>query len=542
MVGVKGFGPLAGMIVSTAKNIISNVIAEGYILPNQFLLKVKKDLPLETYAAMKSPPPLGLLQIEVVEAENLPAVDRSLTGAKTSDPYVQIKVGFHSLRTSTIENSVNPKWHDPPSHLFVYNVAQRVQIDVWDDDLMGDDMLGNVNGYSVYWLCKECESAPHDGKWFDVSDPETKQPAGRLKIKATYHDVCDLGELGNPAEEMKTATVESPPHVLTVKLLGLECTKSGRGDLRACRAMVELVRPAGDDLHTDAGATASVNNKKAANRFMKGLEMVGNAAHEAHNKLKKATGLGFGLREDGVPRKRKSGKSMNWASQVKVFDASKRPIPAFTIQAMEKLHIMEGFSIPEIADMFQVPEETAKKAVDSRGNFEAVWHEAIHFLQPAVDPFSGKFNISVTAPKNQVRGANANGLIGEIEIDLSAVTNDATKEGAKDKRGEEDTVWVRRIRKELCRTGKNGKAKTTDNLEAAEAKKDHGHKKSKTRKFTKEADDADSANSGILIECVVEYRKLKKAQCELEPGQILIDREKILQEHAASGVTILREK
>merc|ERR1711933_199775 len=100
----------------------------------------------------------------------------------------------------------------------------------------------------------------------------------------------------------------------------------------------------------------------------------------------------------------------------------KQPISPMVVRAMERLHV-EGLQADEIAKIFAVPTDNVKKAVAMRGNFEVVWHEAVHFLQPGLDPFCGKLVVSVSAPKNMVRGA-PDGFIGDFEIDLRSLEAD----------------------------------------------------------------------------------------------------------------------
>merc|ERR1719171_3326505 len=86
---------------------------------------------------------------------------------------------------------------------------------------------------------------------------------------------------------------------------------------------------------------------------------------------------------------------------------------------MEHLIVNEGREIKDIADMFGVHVDTVNTAVALRSNFEVIWAEGMHFLQPFSNPITGKLQISVHVPTaNRVRGANDQGLIGCFEVDL----------------------------------------------------------------------------------------------------------------------------
>jgi Ca2+-dependent lipid-binding protein len=302
LVGVNKLPDIFGrLLTSIMQHVATNVLHEGYILPHRYLHKVKKDLPLETLIAMKSPLPLGLLRIQILEAQNLPAADTSITGKKSSDPYVCVKIGFDQVRTTTIENTCDPKWNDPPGHLLVYNVAQLVRITVHDDDNFGTEMLGSVSGYSVYALCQMMKEAadPQGCFWLDVETHDRK-PAGKLKIRLKYFEIEELAKQEELTPTMKArGSIEEAPYLLTVRLLGLECIQPGRGDLRNAQATVEIVPKESESTGT-----------KSVHRHLKtGLQKGFDTLH----KIRAATGIGFGDRQDGIPATRNSGKAVSWA-------------------------------------------------------------------------------------------------------------------------------------------------------------------------------------------------------------------------------------
>merc|ERR1719247_742479 len=111
--------------------------------------------------------------------------------------------------------------------------------------------------------------------------------------------------------------------------------------------------------------------------------------------------------------KKHTGKAVLWGPSNQLQDHEHHNIPPMAIRAMEKLYIKEGIPIEEVADMFNLDVDMVRTAVEMRGNFEVVWHEALHFIQPATDPFLGSLTVSVHAPaKHQVRGADDHGFLG----------------------------------------------------------------------------------------------------------------------------------
>jgi hypothetical protein len=339
-----------------------------------------------------------------------------------------------------------------------------------------------------------------------------------------YFDVSDLlpgAKRGEAPKDKLVGTKDpsAPPFLLTVKLLGLEA--EDRGDLRNTRCMVEILHPTKEGQKVD-------HADHHANRLMAGLE---NAMSWMGQKVKAVTGLGFGHLEDGVPTKRKSTKAVLWGSNRQLEDADHHVIPPMAIRAMEKLHIREGWSIEKISEMFQLDKSVVETAVKMRGNFEVVWHEALHFLQPADDPFGGKIKFTVQAPaSNQVRGADDRGFIGEFEIDMKEDAPESTLEG--------NAPHYRRIRRMLYRPKSKADKKAEEGIfnkkDAAavpEGDAEHG--------FGESHEGMEC--TGVLIELLVELRGLKAMPCELDRGQTLRSKEYLIDRTTQSGVRLIPE-
>jgi len=564
--GVKRLGPIGGLVTNMMQGAVNQILAESYILPHRFVQNVEKNMPLETMVAMKSPVPMGILRVEVLEGRDLPAADINiLTGKRTSDVFAQIRIGFDKIRTSTAENTTNPVWTDKPGHLFVYNVDQLVRITVEDDDVMGsDDLLGSVVGYNVYLLCKECAGKP-DGAWLDVKGTDGA-PAGRLRIRATWFKV---GELGRSPMTTKAECSESPPYIVTVKLLGLDGPDDE--DLTKARATVELL--------VDGHISHDERERHHASRLMDGLDA---ASHYAKNKVQQIRNFGFGHAEPGIPTKKKSSSAIAWGCERHVVDeVHHTTISPMTIRVMEHLIVNEGREIKDIADMFGVHVDTVNTAVALRSNFEVIWAEGMHFLQPFSNPITGKLKISVHVPTaNRVRGANDQGLIGCFEVDLPP---DETW----------GKPWTGRVRRTLSMPkSKSGKSKPerhswhstrsqapedrdedTEVNEVQKTASDSGKRlklgsfrKLSTSSFTGILDKARSLKSGrssesagseeglqrqesqeteestgIVVEMIVEVRKLNHSVCALEYGQNLRDTNDLIKATQSAGVRISTE-
>ncbi|XP_013598215.1 PREDICTED: C2 and GRAM domain-containing protein At1g03370 isoform X2 [Brassica oleracea var. oleracea] len=80
------------------------------------------------------------LQVRVIEARNLPAMD--LNGF--SDPYVRLQLGKHRSRTKVVKKNLNPKWGDDFTFR-VDDLKDELVVSVLDEDkYFNDDFVGQV--------------------------------------------------------------------------------------------------------------------------------------------------------------------------------------------------------------------------------------------------------------------------------------------------------------------------------------------------------------------------------------------------------------
>ena len=82
----------------------------------------------------------ALLELSVQKAVGLKAMD--LGGV--SDPYVIIKVGSQAAQRTTVkQKTVNPTW-DETFSFRIESMDDDVVLDVWDQDQLADDYMGQV--------------------------------------------------------------------------------------------------------------------------------------------------------------------------------------------------------------------------------------------------------------------------------------------------------------------------------------------------------------------------------------------------------------
>ncbi|GFR74432.1 extended synaptotagmin-like protein 2 [Elysia marginata] len=140
-------------------SIIMEQIANQMVLPNVFPIKLAEGIDLNK---LKYPQPQGVVRITVVEAKDLMAEDIALIGKGTSDPYVVLRVGAKTVKTTIKDKTLSPVWNETFEMIVDSADGQLLYIDVFDDDQGSkDDELGRVSmdltklkeeGFEDEWL------------------------------------------------------------------------------------------------------------------------------------------------------------------------------------------------------------------------------------------------------------------------------------------------------------------------------------------------------------------------------------------------------
>lgn len=127
------------------------------------------------------------------------------TGLGKSDPYVNIIVGNREFRTSTIANTVNPKWNficETP----VFFSTQSIDLEVMDEDQGSkDDFLGKASF--------QLETIMKDGvidAWINLKETKT----GRIHVKVTWlsleHSTANLSAQAKESSRIKAKYKDFP--------------------------------------------------------------------------------------------------------------------------------------------------------------------------------------------------------------------------------------------------------------------------------------------------------------------------------------------
>nr|CAH7737023.1 unnamed protein product [Callosobruchus chinensis] len=173
------------------RKCIRDTLASMIVLPNRFPIVLSKDISSEK---LKTPNPVGVLRIHIIEAKNLLKKDLKLTGKGKSDPYAILAVGEQTFKTEAIKNNVNPKWDSWAEFVVLDYNGQELQITIWDEDQTDDEFLGRASvEISALMLAGQSDM------WITLE--EVKH--GKLHIRSTWLT------LSNHFEDLKSALYET---------------------------------------------------------------------------------------------------------------------------------------------------------------------------------------------------------------------------------------------------------------------------------------------------------------------------------------------
>lgn len=194
----KGLGNVADMpgIYTAVRTAIHDAIGGIMVSPNRKAFAISGD-PAVDLAYLRNPQPEGVLRITIFKAENLEGNDIGYNpfAPRTSDPYVEVKIGSSKWRTPTIDKNCNPVWKENNiNDFFYFSPEQLVHIDVFDEDkLSDDDSLGMIKRYSVQQLLDMTSEEPLALPLERRSQKDNEPPAGaRLYLRV---DLLRMSEL-----------------------------------------------------------------------------------------------------------------------------------------------------------------------------------------------------------------------------------------------------------------------------------------------------------------------------------------------------------
>ncbi|CAH8388798.1 unnamed protein product [Eruca vesicaria subsp. sativa] len=136
------------------------------------------------------------LQVRVIEARNLPAMD--LNGF--SDPYVRLQLGKHKSRTKVVKKNLNPKWGDDFTFR-VDDLKDELVVSVLDEDkYFNDDFVGQVRVPVSQVFDAENQSL--GSVWYPLLPKKkgSKKDCGEILLGICFsqkNSVLDLNSIGD---------------------------------------------------------------------------------------------------------------------------------------------------------------------------------------------------------------------------------------------------------------------------------------------------------------------------------------------------------
>eukprot|EP00930_Biecheleria_cincta_P070542 TRINITY_DN58180_c0_g1_i1.p1 TRINITY_DN58180_c0_g1~~TRINITY_DN58180_c0_g1_i1.p1 ORF type:complete len:599 (-),score=128.40 TRINITY_DN58180_c0_g1_i1:473-2269(-) len=148
-----GIGKIAGCpgIAGTIQSVINSTIAGMCVLPNTIAVPLGTPEQGVDPALLKLPEPIGILRFRPVRAKHLLGMDMHLMRARTSDPFIKVKVADDEWTSSVVKSNLNPEWSEEDVHDFVvFDRDQKVWIEVWDENtITAHHLIGKAEAYKV---------------------------------------------------------------------------------------------------------------------------------------------------------------------------------------------------------------------------------------------------------------------------------------------------------------------------------------------------------------------------------------------------------
>lgn len=149
-------GKILNVVQSSLLGVIDSCLAGVLVLPNRMVMPMdlgRYDF-LETYR-----PPVGMVRLTAVRGRGFTLL-KGLLLNDIPDIYCIMRLGASdSFRTSTREDDLTPCWENESSDFILYDMDQKVYVNVYDEDLANADTL--LGGAEV--TCRELFGDGKDG-------------------------------------------------------------------------------------------------------------------------------------------------------------------------------------------------------------------------------------------------------------------------------------------------------------------------------------------------------------------------------------------
>mmetsp|Transcript_23772 Transcript_23772/g.54926 ORF Transcript_23772/g.54926 Transcript_23772/m.54926 type:complete len:641 (-) Transcript_23772:153-2075(-) len=196
----------APVISGKVREIVMQEISDALVLPNRTFVHWIYGREREVdITSLQFPRPEGIVRIGAVAAKNLDAMDWSLLGRSTSDPFVTLRVGARTHTTPTINKSLSPEWGEKAwADFFIFNPRQLLNLTVYDADYTGSETIGSLRNVRLFNVLEKGDA------WYDiVSEKSDEHVSGQVRIIVEAFELIPF----STAHLKETGFVEEPDRV-----------------------------------------------------------------------------------------------------------------------------------------------------------------------------------------------------------------------------------------------------------------------------------------------------------------------------------------
>uniref|UniRef100_A0A7N0UXL4 C2 domain-containing protein n=1 Tax=Kalanchoe fedtschenkoi TaxID=63787 RepID=A0A7N0UXL4_KALFE len=159
----------------------SPVLGGGQVIGGRV---IRPEKPIGTYDLVEQ---MQFLFVRIVKAQDLP--NKDLTGSL--DPYVEVRLGNFKGTTSHFQKNKNPEWNQ----VFAFSrdrvQASRLEILVWDKDLVKDDFVGIVTFDVNDIPTRVPPDSPLAPQWYRLEGKVGETAKGELMVAVWYGTQAD---------------------------------------------------------------------------------------------------------------------------------------------------------------------------------------------------------------------------------------------------------------------------------------------------------------------------------------------------------------
>eukprot|EP00003_Mantamonas_plastica_P018284 TRINITY_DN2996_c0_g1_i3.p1 TRINITY_DN2996_c0_g1~~TRINITY_DN2996_c0_g1_i3.p1 ORF type:complete len:1456 (+),score=625.75 TRINITY_DN2996_c0_g1_i3:616-4368(+) len=138
---------------------------------------------------VRPPKKIGMLFVTGVQGRDLVNLD-GLLGK--SDPYLKISFQDQELKSTVIDNNLNPNWEKENFNFNVWSRPIDVMIEIFDEDPMGADASMGFVSVPVQAHLSGAEPGDEVQKWYEIQDKDGSGKAkGELKVTLQFVQLDD---------------------------------------------------------------------------------------------------------------------------------------------------------------------------------------------------------------------------------------------------------------------------------------------------------------------------------------------------------------